>query len=98
MKNKNKKEDKNELKNILQGFVSNMLERFGNNISKKIALFINQLKRRTIGAVLLLIGAIFFLTSIAIMVNTFLGDELQWVGWSLVGFVAIIFGYVLSKD
>ncbi|HOW60865.1 MAG TPA: hypothetical protein P5548_03770 [Candidatus Moranbacteria bacterium] len=98
MKNKNKKEDKNELKKILQGFASNILERFGNNISKKIALFINQLKRRTIGAILLLIGAIFFLTSIAIMVNTFLSDELQWVGWSLVGFVVIIFGYILSKD
>jgi len=88
----------NNWKNIVQGFVGDMLERISDNVSKKVHTFIDQLKRRTIGAILMLIGSIFFLTSVAILINTILGNEFPWVGWSLVGLVTVLVGYRISKD
>ena len=75
-----------------------MLERISDNVSKRIHTFIDQLKRRTIGAILILIGSIFFLAGVAILINTILNNEFPWIGWSLVGLVVILVGYRISKD
>ena len=88
----------NDWKNLIQVFVGDVLERIGDNVSKIVHTFITQLKRRTIGAVLILIGSIFFLISIVILMNAILGNEFPWVGWSLVGLVTILVGYRISKD
>lgn len=98
MKNKNEQENKNNWKSLVQGFVADMLERIGDNVSKRIHLFITQLKRRTIGAILMLVGTVFFLASIAIIINTFLSSEFQWAGWSSVGLISILAGYIMSKE
>lgn len=88
----------NDWKKLIQVFVGDILERISDNVSKRIHTFIDQLKRRTIGAILILVGAIFFLAGIAILINTILGNEFPWVGWSLVGLVVILVGYRISKD
>lgn len=95
---KNNKENQNDWKGVIQGFVTNILERIGDNVSKKVHIFVTQLKRRTIGAVLLLIGSVFLLISIAILINSIISEEFQWVGWGFVGSVAILVGYIMSKD
>ena len=88
----------NDWKSLVQIFVGDMLERISDYVSKRIHTFIDQLKRRTIGAVLILIGAIFFLAGVAILINTIFINEFPWVGWSLVGLVTVLVGYRISKD
>jgi sorbitol-specific phosphotransferase system component IIBC len=97
METKNKK-NQSDWKNLVQGFVGDMLERISDNVSKKVHIFFDQLKRRTIGAILISIGSIFFLISVAILINTVFNNEFPWIGWSLVGLVAILVGYRISKD
>lgn len=97
MEKKNKK-DQNDWKSLIQGFVSNVIERLSDNVSKKVHTFITQLKKRTIGAILVLIGAVFLLAGIAILMNAVLGNEFPWVGWSLVGLITILVGYRIFKD
>jgi hypothetical protein len=92
------KAEQGDWKSIVQGFVVNMFERIGDNVSQQVHGFISKLKKRTIGAVLMLVGAIFFLVSIALLINSFLGSGLQWVGWSLVGWIIICVGYVVFKE
>lgn len=91
-------EKQNDWKVLVKGFVGDMLERLSDNVSKRVHIFIDQLKRRTIGAILMLIGSIFFLISVAILMNTILNNEFPWVGWSLVGLVTILVGYRISRD
>ena len=93
-----KKQNKNDWKSLVQVFVGDILERISDNVSKRIHTFIDKLKRRTIGAVLILIGFIFFLAGISTLINTILNNEYSWVGWSLVGLVVILIGYRISKD
>lgn len=95
---KNNKKNQSGWKSLVQGFVGDVLERISDNVSKRVHIFIDQLKRRTIGAILMLIGSIFFLISVAILMNTILNNEFPWVGWSLVGLVTILVGYRISKD
>ena len=97
MEKKNKK-DQSDWKSLIQVFVGDVLERISDNVSKRIHIFITQLKRRTVGAILILIGAIFLLAGVAILMNAILGNEFPWVGWSLVGLVIILIGYRISKD
>lgn len=97
MEKKNTK-NQSDWKSLVQGFVGDVLERISDNVSKRIHTFIDQLKRRTIGAILILIGSIFFLAGVAILINTLLNNEYPWVGWSLVGLVVILVGYRISKD
>ena len=85
-------------KSLIQAFVGDVLERISDNVSKRIHTFIAQLKKRTIGAILILIGAIFLLAGIAILINAVLSNEFPWAGWSLVGLVAIFVGYRIFKD
>jgi hypothetical protein len=98
-KTKQKKVSKaSDWKKLIQVFVGDMLERISDNVSRRIHTFIDQLKRRTIGAILILIGSIFLLSGVAILMNAILGNEFPWVGWSLVGLVTILVGYRISKD
>lgn len=91
------KENQTDWKGLIQGFVGNVLERLSDNVSKKVHEFIKQLKRRSIGAVLLLVGAIFFLAGIAMFLNFIIGSQMPWFGWSVVGFVVFLAGFELSR-
>jgi hypothetical protein len=92
------KQNKSDWKGLVQGFVGDLLERIGDNVSKKVHTFITQLKRRTIGAILIATGISFLLISLVIFINTVLASEFPWVGWGLVGLVVLLAGYIISKD
>jgi hypothetical protein len=90
--------NKTDWKGLVQGFVGDLLERIGDNVSKRAHIFITKLKKRTIGAVLMATGSLFLLISAAILINAVLGNEFPWVGWGLVGLIIILAGYLISKD
>lgn len=91
-------ETKNNWKDLIQGFIGNVFERLSDNVSKRVHLFIKQLKRRSIGVALLLIGAIFVFISIAMFLNFLFGNQFPWLGWSLVGLIVALIGYELIKQ
>lgn len=79
-------------------FAANILSRVGDSISAKVHTWIKDLKRRTIGALFLLIGLIFILICLALYVNTFVSEEASWIGYGFVGILVLIAGYLLSKN
>jgi type II secretory pathway component PulF len=91
-------EKQNDWKVLVKGFVGDMLERLSDNVSKRVHIFIDQLKRRTIGAILMLIGFVFVLIGLALFINALFSNIYPWVGWSLSGFVVLLAGYGISKS
>jgi hypothetical protein len=96
MENKHKKS--NDWKNLVQVFVTNMLERVSDNVSKKVHEFMLKLKKRAIGAMLVFIGFIFFIIGFALFINAIFGNNFPWLGWTISGLFVAIVGYVVSKD
>jgi hypothetical protein len=91
------KEKKTDWKSLVHGFVGDVLERLSDNISQKVHVFITKLKRRTAGAILLIVGSIFLLVSIALLINSFFSSEFQWIGWGLVGLIIVLIGRKMIK-
>lgn len=95
---KTKKEETNSAwKELTQTFVSNILTKVGDNISTKVQTWFNDIRRRTLGALLVLIGLIFVLICVALYVNTFVSEEASWIGYGAVGILVLMVGYFLSK-
>lgn len=93
-----KKEETNSAwKELTQNFVSNILTKMGDNISAKVQVWFNDIRRRTLGALLVLIGLIFVLICVALYVNTFVSEEASWIGYGAVGILVLMAGYFLSK-
>lgn len=97
-KQKNNQTKQNDWKNIVQGFVANMLERVGDNVSKRVQEFVLKLKKRTLGGALIFVGSIFFLIGAALFVNSIFENEYPWLGWIMSGLVVAAAGYVVSKE
>lgn len=98
METKRKTIKQNNWKNIVQGFVADMLERVSDNVSKRVHVFLDQLKRRTIGAILMAIGFVFVLVGIALFINALFSNAFPWIGWSVLGLVVLLGGYNMSKE
>ncbi|KKP68817.1 MAG: hypothetical protein UR66_C0003G0082 [Candidatus Moranbacteria bacterium GW2011_GWE1_35_17] len=96
-KKDSKKEESSPWKEMTQTFVSNILTKVGDNISAKVQTWFNDIKRRTLGALLLLIGLIFVLVCVSLYINTFVAEEASWVGYGVVGILILGTGYLLSK-
>lgn len=95
---KTKKEDTNSAwKEMTQTFVANILTKVGDNISTKVQAWFNDIRRRTLGALLVLVGLIFVLICVALYVNTFVSEEANWIGYGAVGILVLVVGYFLSK-
>lgn len=94
---KNKSEENSSWKDLTQFFVANVLAKVGDSVSAKIQKWFNDVKRRTFGALLLLIGLIFVLICLALYVNTFVSEEASWIGYGFVGLLVLSVGYFLSK-
>lgn len=97
-KKKTKKTESNgswmELAHI---FSASILSKVGDSISAKVQAWVKDLRRRTLGALFLLIGLIFILICLALYVNTFVSEEASWIGYGFVGILVLIAGYALSK-
>ncbi|MFZ2154197.1 MAG: hypothetical protein WAV16_03115 [Candidatus Moraniibacteriota bacterium] len=96
-KKKIKKEESSPWKEMTQTFVANILAKVGDNISAKVQSWFEDIRRRTLGAVLSVIGFIFVLICIALYVNTFVREEASWIGYGVVGILVLMVGYLLSK-
>lgn len=95
---KTKKDESNSAwKELTQTFVANILTKVGDNISAKIQVWFDDIKRRTLGALLTVIGLIFVLICVALYVNTFVSEEASWIGYGVVGILVLMVGYFLSK-
>ena len=98
-KKKNSKEEKSGAwKELAQIFTSNILSKVGDSVSAKFRSWVKDLKRRTLSALLLLIGLIFILVCAALYVNTFVSEEASWIGYGFVGILVLGAGYLLSKN
>lgn len=85
-------------KEMVQGFVANMLERVGENISERAHVWFKNLKKRTIGSVLMIIGSIFFLVAAALLINSLTQNLFPWIGYGIVGLATLAIGYVMTKE
>ena len=97
-KTKKKKEFGGAWKELGQIFTANILSRVGDTISTKVKNWTKDLKRRALGALLILIGLIFILVCVALYVNTFVSEEASWIGYGFVGILVLGAGYLLSKN
>jgi len=85
-------------KDMVQGFVANMLERVGENISERAHVWFKNLKKKTFGSILMVIGAIFFLIAVALLINSLTQDLFPWLGYLIVGLATLAIGYVMTKE
>lgn len=85
-------------KNLIQGFVTNMLEHVGGNLSQRAQTWFSRLKKRTAGTALMILGITFLLTGIAVYANTVLENIVPGIGYVIVGAVIFLSGYLFSKD
>jgi len=96
------KEKSDEINNtnwkiIVQSFVANMISRANDNISKKIQEWLGNIKRMTIGILLMFVGFIFVLICLVMYINVFIDNESQWAGYGIVGATVLIIGYLMSR-
>ena len=90
--------DFSEWKNLIQGFVGNVLERISDNVSQKIHAWIKVLKLRTAGFILVVLGAFYLLIGDSVFLNSVLGIILPGLGYVTVGVLAILIGSLLGKS
>jgi len=83
---------------MVQGFVGNVLERVGENVSQRVHEWLKNLKKKTIGSVLMTIGIIFFLVAVALLINTLTQNLFPWIGYLIVGLATLAIGYVMTKE
>ena len=90
--------DFSEWKNLIQGFVGNVLERISDNVSQKIHAWIKVLKLRTAGFILVVLGAFYLLIGVSVFLNSVLGIILPGLGYVTVGVLAILIGTLMGKS
>jgi hypothetical protein len=96
-KKDSKKEESSPWKEMTQTFVANILTKMSDNISAKVQTWFEDIKRRTLGAILSVIGLIFVLVCASLYINTFFSEEASWIGYGVVGILILSTGYFLSK-
>jgi fructose-specific phosphotransferase system IIC component len=93
-----KKTNHSDWKNLVQGFVGNVLEQMSENVSQKIHAWIKMLKRKTIGSILMMLGLLYLLIGLSVYFNSILGRVLPGLGYATVGILAMLIGYLISNN
>ncbi|EKE18949.1 MAG: hypothetical protein ACD_9C00188G0003 [uncultured bacterium] len=83
---------------IAQGIIGKSISRIEEDITERAKEVIIKIERKTAGALLLFVGAIFFLVALALLINSFLSPVTAWVGWGVVGLVIIIVAYLIGRS
>lgn len=67
------------------------------NIWRKAKILAVRLGKKIAGIYLVFIGLVFSLIAISLLVNSFLAEDLDWIGWGIVGLFMAGIGYLLMK-
>ena len=93
-----KTQNKNDWKSLVQNFVANMVERIGDNVSQKVQAWVKMLKRKTIGALLMVFGLFYLLIGASVYLNSVLGKFIPGLGYITVGVLAVLIGYLVGNN
>jgi surface polysaccharide O-acyltransferase-like enzyme len=85
-------------KNLLHGFVGNMLDQLSENVSQKVQAWLKIVKRKTIGFFLILLGLVYFLSGVAMFFNAFFAKIAPGLGFVIVGVLILLIGVLMNKD
>ena len=97
-KQKQKTEDNHEgWKALIQGFVTNVLEKVSDNVSHRIHAWTKQMKRRVAGSVVMVLGATYLLTGLSNYADATIGKNVPGLGYILIGGLALLIGYFVSR-
>lgn len=83
---------------IAQGIIGNSISKIQEDIAERAKEVIIKIERKTVSALLLFIGGVFFLVGIVLLVNSFFPDLNGWVGWAATGIIIVIFAYFIGRD
>jgi hypothetical protein len=101
MKSKTKKSEDSEMTggwaSILWSMAENALAEAGSAALEKVDSWMSDLKRSAVSTIFVLIGAIFFLISLVLYVNTLVPDEMRWLGFIVGGIFSISIGLFFSR-
>lgn len=92
------KKNKSDLRDLIQKFITNIVEHISDDITQKTNKWLIRVKKRTAGAALIILGITFLLTGVAVYANTVFEKVAPGVGYAIVGLAIISIGYLTSKD
>ncbi|MEI7621105.1 MAG: hypothetical protein WCJ51_01065 [Candidatus Moraniibacteriota bacterium] len=90
------KTNQSDWKNLVQGFVENVFEHLGENVSRKVQAWVLRLKCRVVAFLLMSFGLLYLLIGCSIYVNSILGQIIPGLGYVAVGVLAILVGSLVG--
>ncbi|KKQ53206.1 MAG: hypothetical protein US70_C0005G0040 [Parcubacteria group bacterium GW2011_GWD2_38_11] len=96
-KQSKKNENPSDWKTLIHGFVGNILEQLNENVTNRVRVWTKQMKRRAVGGVVMLLGATYFLTGLSTYADATLGKNIPGLGYVVIGGVALLIGYLVSR-
>jgi hypothetical protein len=97
-KKSEKKTNQSDWKNLIHGFVGNVLDQMSDNVSKKIQIWIKILKRKTIGSVLMILGVMYLFVGMSIFLNSILNPLFPGLGYMTIGVLAALVGFLVGNN
>ena len=82
---------------VLWSMIEGALMQAGSEALEKISLWANDLKRSAISTIFVIIGAVFFLISVVLYINSLVLPEMRWLGFIFGGMIAIGVGVFFSR-
>ena len=83
--------------NALWSLAENALAEAGSAVLERVDLWVSDLKRSAVSTIFVIIGAVFFLVSIVLYINTLVLPEMQWLGFAFGGLFAIAIGFFFNR-
>ncbi len=88
----------NDWKNLVQGFVGNVMEQMSDNVSQKVHAWIKMLKLKAVGSILMVLGLVYLLIGLSVYFNSILSPILPGLGYMTVGLLAILIGNLVANN
>lgn len=84
-------------KALIQGFVTNVLEKVSDNVSLRVHAWTKQMKRKIAGSVVMVLGATYLLTGLSNYADATIGKNIPGLGYVVIGAIALLIGYLVSR-
>ena len=92
------KQKQNNWKELVAGFVGNILAQLEDNVSQKMHAWFDNVKRKAVAGILAVLGLTYFLTGISDYANSMVGKNSPGLGYVIVGASVIFIGYLIGRD